>query len=107
MIVGTPMITMPGMHLKNNITSAAYKQMAISNAPIVKNPKEYIELAVKLAKNKKTNISIRKESIIAAQKNLYNNKKTLKEFEKFLEKVHSTEKLKKKLKDGHTISLNK
>ena len=40
MIVGTPMITMPGMHLKNNITSAAYKQMAISNAPIVKNPKE-------------------------------------------------------------------
>ena len=103
MLVGTPTITMPGVHLKNNITSAAYKQMSISSPPIAKNSSEYIDLAVNLANDDKKNIFIRKESKVAAENNLYNNIKALKEFENFLEEAYEAEKNGKKLKYGHTI----
>ena len=53
MMVGTPTITMPGTHLKTNITAAAYKQMQILNPPIVQSSKKYIDLAVRLAQDKK------------------------------------------------------
>ena len=64
--------------------------MKISNPPIVKNSKEYIDLAVKLAQNDKKNQALRKESKIAANKYLYRNLNALKEFEKFLEEFWST-----------------
>ena len=103
MIVGTPTITMPGNNLKNNITAAAYKQMKISNPPIVKNTTEYINLAIKLAKNNKKNISLRKRSKASAKKYLYKNLKALKEFEQFLIDAHKAAQLGYKLKDGYVI----
>ena len=103
MLVGTPSITMPGTHLKTNITAAAYKQMKILSPPIVQSSKEYINLAVKLAQDSKKNLSLREESKIAANKYLYNNLKALKEFEQFLEEAHMTAQLGNKLKDGHKI----
>ena len=103
MLVGTPTITMPGTHLKTNITAAAYKQMKILNPPIVQSSKEYVNLAVKLAQNDKKNLSLREESKIAANKYLYNNLKALKEFEQFLEEAHTTAQSGNKLKDGHKI----
>ena len=105
MLVGTPSITMPGTHLKTNITAAAYKQMKILNPPIVQSSKEYVNLAVKLAQDSKKNISLREESKIAANKYLYNNLKALKEFEQFLEEAHTTAQLGNKLKDGHKIMI--
>ena len=104
MAVGTPTVTLVGSHLKANITAAAYKQMRISNPPIVKNSKEYINLAVKLARKQKKNISLRKNLQNAANKYLYKNRKILKEFEKFLEEAHKASLLKKKLKDGYIIN---
>ena len=62
MIFGTPSITMPGKHLRTNITSAIYKQMKISNPPITKSVEEYIDLAIKLAKDSKKNNSLREKS---------------------------------------------
>ena len=104
MIVGTPTVTMPDTHLKANITAAAYKQMKISNPPIVKNSKEYVKLAVELAKNQKKNYALREESKIAASKYLYKNLNALKEFEKFLEEAHKATQLGNQLKDGFIIN---
>ena len=78
--------------------------MKILNPPIVQSSKEYINLAVKLAQDRKKNLSLREESKIAANKYLYNNLKALKEFEQFLEEAHTTAQLGNKLKDGHKIS---
>ena len=88
MIFGTPSITMPGKHLRTNITSAIYKQMKISNPPITKNVEEYIDLAIKLAKDSKKNNSLREKSKKAANKYLFKSRKALKEFENFLIKVY-------------------
>ena len=107
MLVGTPSITMPGTHLKTNITAAAYKQMKIASPPIVQNMEEYVSLAIKLAQDNNKNLSLREESKIAAKKYLYNNLKTLKEFEKFLEEAHLAAQSKIKLKDGHIIEFQK
>ena len=103
MLVGTPTITMPGTHLKTNITAAAYKQMKISKPPIVQNSKEYINLAIKLAQDDKKNLSLREELKTAANKYLYKNSKVLKEFEQFLEEAHAAAQSENKLKDGHKI----
>ena len=103
MIVGTPTITMPGKYLKSNITAAAYKQMKISKPPIVKNSKEYIDLAIVLANDRKKNQILREKSKNAANKYLFNNNKTLKEFEKFLEEAHRTAQKGNKLKNGYVF----
>jgi len=103
MLVGTPTITMPGTHLKTNITSAAYKQMKILNPPIVQSSEEYINLAVKLAQNSKINFSLREESTTGANKYLYNNLIALQEFEDFLKEAHMAAQSGNKLKDGHKI----
>ena len=81
--------------------------MKISNPPIVRNAKEYVNLAVKLAQDDKKNLSLREESKIAANKYLYNNLKTLKEFEQFLEEAHVAAQSGNKLKDGHKIKFYK
>jgi predicted O-linked N-acetylglucosamine transferase (SPINDLY family) len=104
MKVGTPTVTMPGTHLKTNITAAAYKQMKISAPPIVKSIEEYINLSVKLAQDSKINFSLREESKIAANKYLYKNLKALREFEKFLEKAYKAAQSGSKLKDGCVIN---
>ena len=105
MTVGTPTITMPGTHLKANITAAAYKQMKISNPPIVKNSKEYVDLAIKLAQDSRQNQTLREVSKIAATKYLYNYLNALKEFEKFLEESYTAAQSKKKLEDGYTFKI--
>ena len=105
MLVGTPSITMSGTHLKTNITAAAYKQMKILSPPIVQSSKEYINLAIELAKDGKKNLSLREESKTAANKYLYKNLKALKEFEQFLEEAHTTAQSRNKLKDGYIIKL--
>ena len=104
MLTGTPTITIVGEYLKSNITAAAYKQMKILNPPIASNLKEYVDLAVELAQDTKKNKLLRENSKIAAKKYLYNNSKTLKEFEKFLEESHEAAKKGQLLKDGLVIN---
>ena len=88
MIFGTPSITMPGNYLRTNISTAIYKQMKISAPPIAKNTEQYIDLAIKLVKDKNKNVYLREKSKKAANKYLFKSHKTLKEFEHFLIKVH-------------------
>ena len=105
-IVGTPSITMPGSHLRNNMTAGAYKQMKILTPPIVKSSEEYVNLAIKLAYDSKKNRNLREEIKISANKYLYKNIKTLKAFEQFLEEAHLAAKLGNKLEDGYTIKIS-
>ena len=99
--VGTPTITMPDLFLRTNVAKAAYKQMKISNPPVVQSSKEYVDLAIELATNKKKNISLRKKLKTAANKYLYKNSNVISKFEKFFEKAHQTARHGKKLKDGY------
>ena len=62
--------------------------MKISNPPITKNVEEYIDLAIKLAKDSKKNNFLREKSKKAGNKYLFKSHKALKEFENFLIKVH-------------------
>ena len=103
MLVGTPTITKPSSHLRANITSAGYKQMNISNAPIVYSSEVYVNLSISLARNKNKNLKLRKDSVKAAKNYLFKNNSALMEFEKFLEKAHLEAKSGNKIKDGYVI----
>tara|TARA_Y100000590_G_scaffold23663_1_gene27078 strand:+ start:14857 stop:16782 length:1926 start_codon:yes stop_codon:yes gene_type:complete len=105
MAVGTPSITMPNSYLRSNITSAAYKQMKIKDPPIVNNSNEYVNLAINLAKNKKKNLKMRKDSVLASKKNLFKNYKALQQFEIFLEKAYLKSQSRKTLNDGYVIKI--
>lgn len=105
-IVGTPTVTMPGKHLRTNMTSGAYKQMKITSPPVAKNYEEYANLAIEIAKNKIKNKSLREEIKTSANKYLYNNLNVLKDFENFLEEAYEVNKIGKKLKDGYIINKN-
>jgi len=87
MIFGTPSITIEGDYLRTNITSGLYKQIKILTPPTVKNINEYINLAVKLAKNKTKNTSLRETTKKAANKYLFKDDKAIKELEKVLEQT--------------------
>ena len=100
MMVGTPTVTMPGTYLRTNIATAAYKQMKISKPPIAQSPKEYIDLAIKLAQDNRKNRSLRKKLKTQANKYLYKNLKVLNKFEKFLKEAHRAAQKGNKLKDG-------
>ena len=96
---------MPSSYLRSNITSAAYKQMKIKDPPIVNNSNEYINLAINLAKNKKKNLKMRKDSVLASKKNLFKNYKALRQFEIFLEKAYLKSQSRKTLNDGYVIKI--
>ena len=105
-MVGTPSITMPGSHLRNNMTAGAYKQMKILTPPIVKSFEEYVDLAIKLTYDSKINRNLREEIKISANKYLYKNLKALKAFEQFLEEAYLAAQLGNKLEDGYTIRIS-
>ena len=54
----------------------------------LKNSKEYIDLAITLANDRKKNQALREKSKNAANKYLFKSGKALKEFENFLIKTH-------------------
>ena len=103
MMVGTPTVTMPDTYLRTNVAAAAYKQMKISKPPIAQSPKEYIDLAIKLAQDNQKNRSLRKKLKTEANKYLYKNSKVLSEFEKFLEEANLAAQQGNKLKDGYVF----
>ena len=49
---GVPIVSMPGRWARGRMVNAYYSVMGITDAPIAKDPKEYAELAVKLANDK-------------------------------------------------------
>ena len=87
MVYGTPTVTMPTKFIKSRIVSAAYIQMEIDNPPIVKDKKEYIEMAVDIA-NKKDLLEIKKYYQNKAKKKLFNTLKAGEEFNHLLQNLN-------------------
>ena len=87
MVYGTPTVTMPTKFIKSRIVSAAYIQMEIDNPPIVKDKKEYIEMAVDIA-NKKDLLEIKKYYQDKAKKKLFNTLKAGEEFNHILQNLN-------------------
>ncbi len=71
MLYGTPTVTMPTKYLKSRIVTGAYKQMQISDAPIVYNVDDYVDKCIELANQK--NIDLKNYYKEQAEKNLYEN----------------------------------
>ena len=83
MVYGTPTVTMPTKFIKSRIVTAAYIQMEVDNPPIVKNEKEYIEMAVDFA-NAKDLSNIKKYYREKAKQKLFNTQNVGREFNQIL-----------------------
>ncbi len=85
MIYGTPVVTLPGSHLKNRVTLGAYKQMELENAPIVSSNEEYVDKAIEIANlSPKKLVELKSKFKNAAFKKLFENKNYINELEEFL-----------------------
>ena len=83
MVYGTPTVTMPTKFIKSRIVTAAYIQIEVDNPPIVKNEKEYIEMAVDFA-NAKDLSNIKKYYREKAKQKLFNTQNVGREFNQIL-----------------------
>ena len=83
MFYGTPTVTLPTNNLKSRIVFGAYKQMQITEPPVVKSIDEYVDKALEIA-NRDNKIFYSK----CADKHLYENQKFILEFEKILENLY-------------------
>ena len=83
MLYGTPTVTLPLENLKSRIVYGAYKQMKISNPPIVNSIDEYVEKAIELANlDEKKILEIKNHFSENAQKYLFENYEAIKDLEK-------------------------
>ena len=83
MVYGTPTVTMPTKLIKSRIVTAAYIQMEIDNPPIVKDKKEYVDMAINLA-NSKDLFNTKKNYREKARQKLFNTKNAGEEFNQIL-----------------------
>ena len=83
MLFGTPTITFPTDHIKSRLVLGAYKQMEISDPPIAKDIKNYVDLAVHYA-NRDDIGKLKKIYQKAAEKKLFNTKEAGEEFNRIL-----------------------
>jgi len=74
---------MPTKFIKSRIVCAAYIQMEVDNAPVVKDKKDYVDLAINIA-NKKNLLEIKKYYQKCASKKLFNTTKAGEEFNQVL-----------------------
>ena len=84
MAVGTPLVTMPGKHMRGRIVAGGYKQMKLHNAPIAADLQEYIEIAVSLAKETELRKSLKQDIRSAAQQYLFDDQDTADEIIEFI-----------------------
>ena len=62
MAMGSPLVTMPGNHMRSRIVAGGYKQMKLKNPPVASNIQEYIDLTIELAKNAEIRVQLKEES---------------------------------------------
>ena len=91
MFYGTPTITMPTNYTKSRLVLGAYNQMKISDMkfnPIVKTIDDYVSVAVEIANNKNL-VDIKRQLKFKAEKNLYENEKSIDDLEAVFNKIVS------------------
>lgn len=85
MTVGVPTVTWPGPFMRGRIASGAYKQLGVSNPPIVHNRAEYAEFAVGLAHDRERVDALRNDLRNAAKDKLFTDLQAIREFEQFVQ----------------------
>ena len=85
MAMGSPLVTMPGNHMRSRIVAGGYKQMKLKNPPVASNIQEYIDLTIELAKNAEIRVQLKEEIRTAAQKYLFNDQEAANEIVEFFQ----------------------
>jgi protein O-GlcNAc transferase len=85
MLNGTPVVTWPGRFARGRNVAAAYRQMGVVDAPIAPRLEDYAPLALSLARDTKRRQALRKASLEAAGRELFEDMQAVREFENFLE----------------------
>jgi protein O-GlcNAc transferase len=85
MASGVPVVTLPGAFVRGRAVAAAYRQMGISDAPIVERVEDYAPLALALGHDPARRAALRTASAAAAARELYADLSSVGEFEAFLE----------------------
>ncbi|MCB0194756.1 MAG: hypothetical protein KDJ65_22585 [Anaerolineae bacterium] len=79
--LGTPVVTLPSEFLRGRLTYGFYQKMGLSDC-IAHNPKQYVEIALKLGLDPIYRAEV-SQNIIAAHPLLFENIATVREFEQF------------------------
>jgi protein O-GlcNAc transferase len=80
--LGVPVVTLPSPYLRGRVTAGCYRQMGVTSC-IATTGLEYIEQAVRLGTDREYNAAVRAE-IAANSASLFENDRTICEFEDFL-----------------------
>ena len=83
MLFGTPSVTLPTDHIKSRLVLGAYKQMKIKDAPIAKDIRNYVDLAINYA-NRDDISELKSKYRKAAEEKLFDTKKAGDEFNKVI-----------------------
>lgn len=87
MACGTPTICMEGDLLRSRIVAAGYRQMGIDAAPIARTPAAYVELAVRLMREKPRRLALRRRIEARAWSLLLDDRSVVQGFEQFAEEA--------------------
>jgi predicted O-linked N-acetylglucosamine transferase (SPINDLY family) len=80
--VGCPIVTLPSEMLRGRITCALSQQMGVTEC-IVSNADQYVRTALRLA-NDQVFYEQQRQAILAQNRVLYDNRRTIREFEEFI-----------------------
>ena len=78
--MGTPIVTMPSAHLRDRYTAAWYKAVGVEDC-IVDNPRDYVDLAVRLGSDPQLRASIMRR-VAERDDQLFDNPRSIREHER-------------------------
>jgi predicted O-linked N-acetylglucosamine transferase (SPINDLY family) len=81
--LGVPIVTLPSPYMRGRVTAACYRKMGLDDC-IAGSPREYVDLAVRLATDPECRKSF-STRIVAANHVLYEDRQSLHELEDFLQ----------------------
>ena len=84
MVYGTPVVTWPGTFMRGRIVAGAYRQMKLSDAPVVENINDYAKEALTWGLDSVRRSRFRSEARQAAAQELFGDMKAVRSIEAFL-----------------------
>lgn len=85
MVYGTPIVTWPGQFMRARIVAGAYRQMGITDAPIASRLEDYADIALALGRDTERRQSLCLALRAAADRELFEDMRAVREFESFLD----------------------
>lgn len=85
MLTGVPVVTWPGRFGRGRNVAAAYHQMGVADAPVVRRLEDYAPLALALGRNDERRRALRAALLEAANQHLFEDMQAVREFESFLD----------------------